>query len=45
MPEAQATISQRGAERIHAGHLWVYRSDVRRADAEPGDVVRLLDER
>ena len=45
MPEAQATISQRGAERIHAGHLWVYRSDVRRVEAEPGDAVRLLDER
>jgi 23S rRNA (cytosine1962-C5)-methyltransferase len=45
VPEAQATISQRGAERIHAGHLWVYRSDVRRVEAEPGDAVRLLDER
>jgi 23S rRNA (cytosine1962-C5)-methyltransferase len=27
------------------GHLWVYRSDVRSVQAEPGAIVRLLDER
>jgi 23S rRNA (cytosine1962-C5)-methyltransferase len=43
--EGAAVISPRGVERIRAGHLWVYRSDVRSADAEPGAVVRLTDER
>lgn len=38
-------ISPRGVERLRSGHLWVYRSDVRTAHAEPGAVVRLTDER
>lgn len=38
-------ISPRGVERLRLGHLWVYRSDVRSAQAEPGAVVRLTDER
>jgi 23S rRNA (cytosine1962-C5)-methyltransferase len=37
-------ISNRGAKRIRHGHLWVYRSDVRRADAEAGEIVEVLDE-
>lgn len=45
MAKAQVTISQRGADRIRTGHLWVYRSDVRAADAESGDVVHVKDER
>ncbi|MGH9866039.1 MAG: class I SAM-dependent rRNA methyltransferase, partial [Candidatus Acidiferrales bacterium] len=36
---------QRGAERLRSGHLWVYRSDVRGAEAESGDIVRVKDER
>lgn len=44
MAEGHVKISQRGAERIRSGHLWVYRSDVRSAEAEPGDVVRVTDE-
>jgi len=43
--EGSAVISPRGVERLRAGHLWIYRSDVRSAHAEPGAVVRLLDER
>jgi 23S rRNA (cytosine1962-C5)-methyltransferase len=44
--EATVSITQRGAERILAGHLWVYRSDVAdAAGAEPGAVVRLQDRR
>jgi 23S rRNA (cytosine1962-C5)-methyltransferase len=43
--EGKAVISPRGVERIRAGHLWIYRSDVRTADAEPGSIVRLADER
>jgi 23S rRNA (cytosine1962-C5)-methyltransferase len=45
MPEAHVVISQRGAERLFAGHLWVYRSDVRSAEAAAGDVVLVTDER
>jgi len=44
MAGGQVKISRRGADRIRSGHLWVYRSDVRSADAEPGDVVRVSDE-
>jgi 23S rRNA (cytosine1962-C5)-methyltransferase len=43
--EASVVISPRGVERLRSGHLWVYRSDVRSAQAEPGAVVRVLDER
>lgn len=45
MSEGSVIISPRGVERIRLGHLWVYRSDVRSAQAEPGAVVRLADER
>src|SRR5690348_11950892 len=34
------SISRRGADRIRAGHVWVYRSDViEAAGAQPGAVV------
>jgi 23S rRNA (cytosine1962-C5)-methyltransferase len=45
MAEGQVKISQRGADRIRSGHLWVYRSDVRNAEARDGDAVRVTDER
>lgn len=45
LTEGSVVISPRGVERIRAGHLWVYRSDVRSAQAAPGAVVRLTDER
>ena len=45
MAKGQVTISQRGADRIRTGHLWVYRSDVRAAEAESGDIVLVKDER
>lgn len=45
MAEGSVIISPRGVERIRLGHLWVYRSDVRSAQAEAGAVVRLTDER
>jgi len=43
--EGSVVITPRGVERLRLGHLWVYRSDVRSAQAEPGAVVRLNDER
>ncbi|HKF53246.1 MAG TPA: class I SAM-dependent rRNA methyltransferase [Candidatus Acidoferrales bacterium] len=44
MAEGQVKISQRGADRVRSGHLWVYRSDVRSAEAESGTTVRVTDE-
>ena len=39
-------ITQRGAERARAGHLWVYRSDVQNAaGVQGGSVVRVRDAR
>ncbi|MDE3171034.1 MAG: class I SAM-dependent rRNA methyltransferase, partial [Acidobacteriota bacterium] len=38
-------ISPRGVERIRAGHLWIYRSDLREAQGQPGAIVRVVDER
>src|ERR1700722_13092152 len=43
--EGSVIISPRGVERVRAGHLWVYRSDVRTVNAEPGTVVRVTDDR
>lgn len=45
MHSPHVAIAQHGADRLHAGHVWVYRSDIRAAEAEPGDVVRVTDER
>jgi 23S rRNA (cytosine1962-C5)-methyltransferase len=36
------TISPRGEERIRAGHLWIYRSDVVSVEASAGDTVVVL---
>ena len=38
-------ISPRGVDRLRSGHLWVYRSDVLSAQAQPGSVVRVNDDR
>jgi 23S rRNA (cytosine1962-C5)-methyltransferase len=43
--EGSVVISSRGIDRLRSGHLWVYRSDVRVAKAEPGAIVRVTDER
>lgn len=45
MAEASVVISSRGSERLRSGHPWVYKSDVRSAQAEAGAVVRVTDER
>jgi len=45
LAEPTVVISARGAERIRTGHLWVYRSDIRSAQCEPGAMVRVTDER
>src|SRR5678809_780491 len=39
-------ISSRGASRLKAGHVWVYRSDVLSAEGiPPGSLVKVTDER
>jgi 23S rRNA (cytosine1962-C5)-methyltransferase len=43
--EASVVISSRGSERLRSGHPWVYKNDVRSAQAEPGAIVRVTDER
>jgi len=46
MSSPTVTISQRGAERVLSGHVWIYRADVLDAgEAGPGDIVRLQDRR
>jgi 23S rRNA (cytosine1962-C5)-methyltransferase len=44
--EPTVEITRRGAERLHKGHLWIYRSDVAKAPgAKAGDVVAVVDGR
>jgi 23S rRNA (cytosine1962-C5)-methyltransferase len=38
-------VSQRGAARLRAGHLWVYRSDLKSAKAPAGSLVEVREER
>ncbi len=45
MPEPSAIVSSRAVARVHAGHPWIYRSDVRSVLAPPGAVVRVLSEK
>ncbi len=45
MTEPHVQISSRGIQRLAAGHPWIYRSDVRKASAQPGDIVRVTDQR
>jgi len=45
MQMAEVSITSRGAKRIRNGHLWVYRSDVAKADGvEGGAIVRVVDQ-
>ena len=45
--EAVATITRRAADRIRAGYLWIYRSDLENAHAEipGGALVSVVDSR
>lgn len=43
MSDLKAIISKRATERIRAGHLWIYRSDIRECRAEGGAVVDIVD--
>src|SRR5438034_2903156 len=44
--DSSVKIGRRGAERLLAGHVWVYRSDILSADGTPpGALVSVFDER
>jgi len=45
MPLPIVTISAKGAERLRAGHPWIYQSDIRTSEAAPGDLVDVRSER
>jgi 23S rRNA (cytosine1962-C5)-methyltransferase len=38
-------INRRAADRVRGGHPWIYRSDIVRSDAAPGDLVQVTTER
>jgi 23S rRNA (cytosine1962-C5)-methyltransferase len=40
--EPTAELTARGEQRLRTGHPWIYRSDVRRAAAAAGDIVRVV---
>jgi 23S rRNA (cytosine1962-C5)-methyltransferase len=40
----KVVVSRRGVDRIRSGHPWIYRSDIVSSAAEPGDLVRVVDE-
>ena len=40
-----AVISRRAADRLRAGHVWVYQSDVERIVGEPSDLIPVADQR
>jgi len=43
LSDQKAIISKRATERVRAGHLWIYRSDIRECRAEGGAIVDLCD--
>jgi len=43
MSEERAIVSKRATERVRAGHLWIYRSDLRECRAEGGSIVDICD--
>jgi len=45
MQTGTATISNKAVDRLQAGHLWIYRSDMVSCDSSPGAIVSLVDEK
>jgi 23S rRNA (cytosine1962-C5)-methyltransferase len=43
MSQDGAVISSKAVDRLRAGHLWIYRSDVLQCDAPPGAIVSVHD--
>jgi len=44
VPQDRVVITDKGADRLRVGHPWVYRSDIKSADATAGSVVRVVNE-
>jgi 23S rRNA (cytosine1962-C5)-methyltransferase len=40
----KAFVNKKGAKRVRNGHLWIYKSDVLKVEADGGDVVSVFDE-
>jgi 23S rRNA (cytosine1962-C5)-methyltransferase len=45
MSSSKAIVTSKAVERIKAGHLWIYRSDVLECSASPGSVVTVFDKK
>ena len=44
--QTEIAVSRKGADRVHAGHPWIFRSDIAESSrAEPGEIVRVIDHR
>lgn len=41
---SRAYVTKAGAKRVRAGHLWIYKSDVKRVDGTAGAIVEVFDE-
>ena len=41
----QIEVTRKGANRIRDGHLWIFKSDIKTANANGGSIVTVLDER
>src|SRR6187200_945931 len=41
--ESSVVVSSKAVDRLRAGHLWIYRSDVLTCEAGPGEVVVVRD--
>jgi 23S rRNA (cytosine1962-C5)-methyltransferase len=41
---SKVLVNKKGARRVRGGHLWIYRSDVVKAEAVGGEVVSVYDE-
>jgi 23S rRNA (cytosine1962-C5)-methyltransferase len=45
MENGRVVVRKRGLDRVRRGHVWIYRTDLLSADAEPGSIASVCDER
>ncbi len=41
---SKISVNKKGAKRVRGGHLWIYKSDLVRIEANGGDIVTVVDE-
>ena len=41
---SEVYVNKKGARRVRSGHLWIYKSDVLKAEARGGEIVSVFDE-